>query len=223
MPTTPAVSLFKQRVFNPRGRDRFLSGLPQKACVLDVGCGNDSPRVFKATRPDLHYVGLDVGDCRQPVDPRSFADEYVIVEPQDFRDAIEDFGPRFDGIVSSHNLEHCDDPDGVVLAMAKALAPGGQLYLAFPTAASKKFPSRKGCLNFFDDPTHTRVPDYQKVCKLLSEAGLEIDFNREPYRPPLKFVLGLGLEPISALRAKVMPGTWALYGFEAVIWARRPL
>jgi len=216
------VQLAKQVIVNPRGRNRFLSQLPEQPCVLDVGCGNDSPRVFKALRPDMHYVGLDVGDCRQPVDPRSYADEYVIVDPVDFRDAIVRLGRRFDGIVSSHNLEHCDDPYGVVCAMAGALKPGGQLYLAFPCAASKGFPSRDGCLNFFDDPTHKDVPDFGKVCDLLGELGLRIDFSRERYRPPVKFALGAGIEPISALRGRVMVGTWALYGFEAVIWARLP-
>jgi SAM-dependent methyltransferase len=196
--------------------------LPDKAKVLDVGCGNDSPRSFKALRPDLHYVGLDVGDCRQPIDPRSVADEYVIVEPQDFRDAITRFGARFDAVVSAHNLEHCDDPQGVVAAMARALVPGGRLYIAFPSAASTSFPSRNGCLNFYDDPTHKMVPDFGMVCRLLEAEGLAIDYKATSYRPPVKFLLGLGTEPISALKRKVMPGTWALYGFESVIWAHKP-
>ncbi len=221
--TSPTfVQWAKQRIMNPRGRNNFLSQLPDGARVLDVGCGNDSPRAFKSLRPDLFYVGIDVGDCRQPVDPNSYADEYHVVEPGDFADAIVRQGARFDGIVSSHNLEHCDDPDAVVTAMAGALVSGGRLYLAFPAAASKTFPSRSGCLNFFDDPTHQRVPDFQRVCALLEEGGLKIEFSTERYRPPVKFATGVAVEPVSALRRKVMPGTWALYGFETVIWARRP-
>lgn len=212
----------KLALVNPRGRNRFISQLPDKACVLDVGCGHDSPRTFKSLRSDLTYVGLDVGDCRQPVDPRSVADEYVVVESHDFRDAITRFGPRFDGIVSAHNLEHCEDQSGVVKAMANALVPGGQLFVAFPAAASTKFPSRAGCLNFFDDETHSQVPDFELVCRLLKEEGLEIEYQAARYRPAIKFMLGLGVEPISALRKSVMPGTWALYGFEGIIWARKP-
>ena len=30
------------------------------------------------------------------------------------------------------------------------------------------------------------------------------------------------LEPISSARARVMHGTWDIYGFESVIWASRP-
>jgi len=223
--TNAAPSRFDQAklaIVNPRGRNRFILQLPARARVLDVRCGNDSPRSFKALRPDIHYAGLDVGDCRQQVDPRSIADEYVIVEPDDFRAAITRFGTRFDAVVSAHNLEHCDDPDGVVEAMAEVLVPGGQLYLAFPSAASKTFPARAGCLNFFDDPTHKDVPDFAKVCGLLEQHGMVIEFRTERYRPPFKFALGLGLEPVSALKRKVLPGTWALYGFEGVIWARKP-
>lgn len=212
----------KLALFNPRGRNGFLVELPRNARVLDVGCGNDSPRNFKALRPDIHYAGLDVGDCRQPIDPRSVADEYVIVEPHDFCAAIARFGTRFDAVVSAHNLEHCDDQRGVVAAMVDALVPGGRLFIAFPSAASKSFPTRAGCLNFFDDPTHNEVPDFEMVCRLLSERGMEIEYRAKRYRPPLKFALGLGLEPVSALRRKVMPGTWALYGFESIIWARKP-
>ncbi len=219
----PALQAAKLALFNPRGRNRFLAQLPRKARVLDVGCGNDSPRSFKAIRPDLYYVGLDVGDCRQPIDPRSVADEYVIVEPDDFRDAINRFGQRFDAAVSAHNLEHCDDPEGVVEAMAGALVPGGKLFFAFPSLASKTFPKRAGCLNFYDDPTHNDVPDFAAVCRQLIARGLEIEYRAERYRPPAKFALGLGVEPISALKRRVMPGTWALYGFESIIWARKPL
>jgi SAM-dependent methyltransferase len=220
--SVPAAQRAKLALFNPRGRNSFITQLPAGARVLDVGCGNDSPRSFKALRPDIYYAGLDVGDCRQPVDPRSVADEYVIVEPDDFRAAITRFGPRFDAVVSAHNLEHCDDPRGVVEAMAGALVPGGVMYLAFPCAASKTFPPRAGCLNFYDDPTHKEVPDFAMVCDLLRQLGMAITYRAERYRPSAKFLLGMGLEPLSAIRRRVMPGTWAFYGFEGIIWARKP-
>lgn len=45
-----------------RGKGGFLKTLPRGSTLLDVGCGNGSPYWFKANRPDLYYVGLDVGD-----------------------------------------------------------------------------------------------------------------------------------------------------------------
>lgn len=209
-------------ILNPRGRNSFVDLCPPRACVLDVGCGNNSPRAFKQLRPDIHYVGIDVGDCRQETDPLADADEYVIREPGDFVAGIEGLGRRFDAVVSNHNLEHCDDPEGTVRAMARALVPGGRLFMAFPSAASVSFPSRAGCLNFFDDPTHRQVPDFPRVGAVLREEGVEVVFAAARYRPAVKVVQGLLVEPVSALRKRVMGGTQALYGFESVIWARRP-
>jgi hypothetical protein len=59
------------------------------------------------------------------------------------------------------------------------------------------------------------------VLKILAESGCEVEFAKERYRPALKAAAGLILEPISAVRKKRLYGTWALYGFETVIWVRR--
>jgi SAM-dependent methyltransferase len=192
------------------------------ARVLDVGCGNDSPLAFKTIRPDLYYAGLDVGDHNHTVDAHTVADEYVIVPPAEFAAAISGFSAPFDAIVSAHNLEHCDDPDVVLRNITQALSPGGRLYLSFPSEASAKFPSRKGCLNFFDDPTHNRLPSYDRVLQSLRDQGMTIEYAARRYRPLVKFVQGLLVEPLSRAKKRVLPGTWALYGFETVIWARRP-
>jgi hypothetical protein len=57
----------------------------------------------------------------------------------------------------------------------------------------------------------------------LRAAGLEFDDMRQRYRPPLLAAIGLGLEPVSALTRRNIEGaTWALYGFESLVWARKP-
>jgi hypothetical protein len=65
-----------------KGRTTFLKSLKENASVLDVGCGNNSPIYFKSLRPDFRYIGIDVGDYNQLSDPRSIADEYLVVPPQ---------------------------------------------------------------------------------------------------------------------------------------------
>ncbi|MGY4708586.1 class I SAM-dependent methyltransferase [Mycolicibacterium sp. CBM1] len=202
-------------------RREFLLGLPEHAEIFDVGCGNDCAYITKSIRPDSRYVGLDVGDYFNDHEPTAFADEYVVVTPGAFTDAIEQRAGKFDAVISSHNLEHCYDPDGVTTAMARALRPGGQIYLAFPSAASLSLPKRGGCLNFFDDSTHVRPPDYHRVLELLREGGVQIDYAAERHRPPSRVAMGLMVEPISRRRNHVMRGTWALYGFETVIWGTK--
>ena len=199
-------------------RDVFLDELVHGADVFDIGCGNDP---FKVQRPDIRYVGLDVKDYNQRHDPTEHADEYIAVPTKEFLIAIEERPNQFDAVVSSHNLEHCENPDGVVSAMARALRPGGRIFLAFPSAASLNMPSREGTLNFWDDDTHLRPPDYRRVLSLLTDEGISIDYAAERYRPLVRFAVGLLLEPISRKRKKVVSGTWALWGFETVIWGTK--
>lgn len=206
----------------PRGKLAFLKLLPPGASVLDVGCGNNSPRDAKVLRPDLVYTGLDVGDYNQQ-DSLRYADTYILVPPAEFANAISAHEGRMDAVVSSHNLEHCDDPAAVLDAMVAALRPGGRLFLGFPCEESVRFPSRRGTLNFFDDATHKTVPAWESVMGTLGALGLTLVYARQRYRPWLLASLGLALEPLSWLLGRNMPtgSTWALYGFESIIWGRR--
>ncbi len=205
----------------PRGISAFLDTLPPGARLLDAGCGNASPRRIKTRRPDLHYIGLDVGDYNQDA-PEAYADRYIVVPPEGFAAEIEGLAGQLDGVISSHNIEHCDDPQAVLVAMCRALRPGGRLYMAFPSAASLGFPRRAGSLNFFDDSTHRTLPDYAAITATIRHEGLTLDFATPRDRPLPQALLGLLLEPLSRARGRTMPGTWQLYGFEAVIWASRP-
>lgn len=206
-----------------RGKLAFLQSLPPGARVLDVGCGNNSPRDAKILRPDLVYHGLDVGDYNQQGASIGYADSYVVVPPDQFAGALGRYEGQMDAVVSSHNLEHCLDPQAVLQAMARALRPGGRLYLAFPCEESVRFPSRRGTLNFFDDPTHRAVPSWSTVLGKLRECGLATELACQRYRPGLLFAIGLLFEPLGRLASRNVPGsaTWALYGFESIIWARR--
>ena len=172
----------------------------------------------------IHYTGLDVGDYNQRLDSIKCADEYIVTTPAEFASMIEASVGTFDAVVSSHNLEHCDEPDRVLRAMCSALKPGGCMYLSFPSEASVNFPHRrKDTLNFFDDKTHTQPPNLAKVLAVLEDNGMKTLFVRARYRPLIPRVIGLALEPISFLAQRAMPlgTTWALYGFESVVWATR--
>jgi SAM-dependent methyltransferase len=206
----------------PRGKLAFLKSLPPGASVLDVGCGNNSPRDAKIFRPDLNYTGLDIGDYNQQ-DSIRYADAYILVTPAEFAHAIAAHDGRLDAVVSSHNLEHCDDPAAVLNAMMTALRPGGRVFLAFPCEESVRFPKRLGTLNFFDDGTHKVVPRWEPVLGALRAGGASLEYACKRYRPKLLALLGLVLEPVGRLLGRNMPAgsTWALYGFESIVWARR--
>jgi len=101
--------------------------------------------------------------------------------------------------------------------------PQGRLYLAFPSEASVRFPSRRGSLRFSDDPTHRAPPPWTDVIRQLSSSGMTTDFAARRYRPWVAAGVGAVLEPVSMLSRRVMPlgSTWALWGFESVIWATK--
>lgn len=199
----------------------FLRSCPPSAKLLDVGCGNNSPRQAKASRPDLYYVGIDVGEYNQSDASRVAADQYIIVPSQEFAPRIQSMRGEFDAVISNHNLEHCDDPTACLAAMLDALKPGGRIFLAFPCEKSVAFPSRTGTLNFFDDPTHKVVPRFDKVCSVIAAHGLRLEVVRRRYRPLSRVIQGLKAELRSRREGRVLPGTWALYGFETVIWASK--
>ena len=209
-----------KQVLKPRGKNAFFSRLPENCRVLDVGCGNDSPRLFKSAVPDGHYTGIDVSDYRQtgPV----LADEYIITSPEKFSETIKNLPAQFDAVISSHNLEHCYDREATVEAMVHVLKPGGYLYLSFPSAASVNFPRRQGTLNYFEDETHIGLPpEVDKIVAALEQNGAHVVFRTERYRPFLMATVGLLHEPYSRYTSKVALGTWEYFGFEAIIWVKK--
>ncbi len=202
----------------------FLSSLPYNCRLIDVGCGNNSPQFIKLLRPDIYYVGIDVSDHNQLGNPLLFADEYILTSPDRFSEAIDQYKGQMDAVLSHHNLEHCNDQLAVLSSMTNALKPNGKLYLSFPCEESINFPHRDGCLNFFDDPTHNQVPCWSSVVHHIEMAGFKFDFTAKRYRPLGLALKGLLLEPLSFWRRQTLidGSTWALYGFESIIWAAAP-
>jgi SAM-dependent methyltransferase len=209
---------------NPCGRSAFLRQLHRAEAtprILDVGCGNDSPLIVKSELPGCNYTGLDIDDYNQS--SAHMADRYVRTSPEAFAATIRELRPKFDGVICSHNLEHCDDRTATLDAMISVLRPGAWLYLAFPCADSVSFPSRAGTLNYYDDSSHKGTPpEFDLVVSTLRRAGLRVPVAVRRNRPAIRFVRGLLQERSSRRSGKLKGDTWALYGFESIIWAQRP-
>lgn len=199
----------------------FLRSIPMSGRLMDVGCGNNSPRKIKSARPDLSYVGIDIADPAAAKTPGEMT--FILADPQNFASKIREAGDDFDAVLSSHNLEHCIDPEAVVIAMTGALKRGGRLYLSLPCEESVRFPSRQGTLNFYDDPEHRNPIPFEWLLALIRSNGMQIVSAVRRHRNPLLFFLGLICEPFSALLNRQAPfgATWALYGFESIIVAKK--
>jgi len=202
------------------GRERFLRSLPGIPRILDVGCGNNSPYYTKRLLPNCYYIGIDIQDYNL-TDP-NLADEYILTSPKEFCSKIVELKGIFDAVISSHNLEHCDDRSETLIAMAQALKSGGRLYLSFPCSESVSFPNRRGCLNYFDDQTHKyNPPDFTEVVAVLHKEDLRVLYADTRYQPPIGWIVGLRNEAASATDGEVKEGTWSLWGFETVVWAEK--
>ncbi len=220
----PSPKQFRHHVhclLHPRRKMAFIFSIPKSAKVLDVGCGNSSPVITMTARPDLRYTGLDVSDYEQEAPASDYSEEYVVVSPENFAAEIIKRPNSYDAVICCHNLEHCTEQERVLLAMLRALRENGTIFLAFPCADSLRFPSREGTLNFFDDKTHTRPPDFSIILDTLRDEGFKVTFARRRYRPWRLCMIGLLLEPISRMKKKVIKGTWSFYGFESIIWAKK--
>ncbi|MEQ1832519.1 MAG: class I SAM-dependent methyltransferase [Candidatus Eisenbacteria bacterium] len=191
--------------------------------LLDVGAGNHSASVAKLWFPNCHYAGID-RDRNYHNDEADFAamDEFFELDLTKLEfGAIPD--ASYDAILLAHVIEHLENGDDVLRALAPKLSPGGILYAEFPGPQSLHFPSKRGTLNFHDDDTHVRVFDAKEVAGILRGCGLEV--LRANTRRDLRGIL---LMPVFALRAKqrhgYVPGGvfWDLFGFADQVLARRP-
>ena len=115
-----------------KGQIGFVKSLPHDSAVLDVGCGNYSPFLFKTLRPDIYYIGLDICDYGQATNPLEYANRYIISNTNSFASEIAKLHGQVDAVVSNRNIAFCDQPDDVMDAMLNAIRPGGRIYLCFP-------------------------------------------------------------------------------------------
>lgn len=211
------------RILHPYRKNHFLFTLRNESNtkILDVGCGNNSPQKLKEILNKVYYVGLDVGDYNQSAFSKEYANEYHVVESSQFASKIEEYKDTFDAIICAHNIEHCDEPERVLKAMFIALKIGGRIYLSFPSEGSVNFPSRKGTLNFYDDLSHKKLPEWKRVNAKLQENGLIIKKGIRNYKPIILWVTGMINEEKSKKVKEVLKGTWEYWGFESIIWAEK--
>jgi SAM-dependent methyltransferase len=191
--------------------------------LLDVGCGNHSPSVTLRWLPGCRYSGLDVTpDYENDADDLRLMTRFYRVDlaTLDYR-GLPDAG--FDYIVAAHVIEHLEHGDEALRRLVPKLRPGGAIYVEFPGERSLRLPSRQGCLNFHDDPTHVRLYTHQEVAGVLRDAGLRVvrAGTRRDWR-------GIALLPLRALKSRrdlgYVAGSvfWDLLGFSDHVVAEKP-
>jgi ubiquinone/menaquinone biosynthesis C-methylase UbiE len=215
------LTLLYNKVFLPDSRISFIALLKENSKVLDIGCGSHSPQRYKAINPKIEYYGIDIHEFNLDENDYKVAKEIIFALPSDFDLAIASLGSNFDAVISSHNIEHTNNPTEVIKSMLFCLKKGGLLYMVFPSEHSVNFPSRFGTLNFYDDNTHQKLPIFDYMCKDIENNGGVVLKKIKQYKPTVPYWIGFLLEPLSRVRNKVLTGTWSYYGFESIIIAKK--
>ena len=199
----------------------FITGLKPGADILDIGCGNHSPSIYMNLNPKINYYGIDIEEYNMDEADYKAAKDIFFCGREEFAGAIKNIEISFDAVISAHNLEHTDHPFDVIEAMMASLKKGGRLYLSFPTEKSARFPKRKGTLNFYDDPTHNYLPEFDKTCAAIVQHSGKIVYAKRRYRAAFGFIKGAMQEPVSWITKKNYSNTWNFWGFETVIIAEK--
>ena len=209
-------------LLRPLGKTSFLTKLKKDAKILDVGCGNDSPLIIKKILPNCKYTGLDIVNYNQSKESIKMADNYILTTSENFGKSISEISELFDAVISSHNIEHCEERELVLNNICDRVILGGLIYLTFPSEDTINFPSRNGTLNYFDDKTHLyNPPNYKKILEILKKKNIIPIKKSDKYQPLLMRIYGNLIEPFSSIRNKVYPGTWEKWGFETIIIGKK--
>lgn len=209
---------------------RFLRGrLPRGARILDVGCGNGSPTLTKRWFPGCHYAGADIQRYNLSDADLAALDEFFPLGAQGSGyDSIP--ASSYDFVILNHVIEHMHDPAPIVATLCAKLAPGGYVWIAFPSQRSLKLPhSVDETLNFYDDPTHVTLPDRRQIADILRANGVEVlhaGRSREGVFTTLADIFRLARRVLKKLVTGKFSGRgmWYILGFEDHVFGqRRPI
>lgn len=203
------------RLFYKKFRSRSFN-------LLDIGAGSHSASLAKQWFPLSSYYGVD-RTREYDNDENDFNAMTKFYEMDLTRLKFDDIPDNyFDVLMMAHVIEHLTNGDEVIERLLSKLNTGGVIYIEFPAARSTKFPSKKGTLNFYDDPTHCRIYSMTEVAGILATNGLKIlksGVRRDWIR--------VFLMPALMLNSKISLGYvaggvfWDLLGFAEFVYAEK--
>jgi ubiquinone/menaquinone biosynthesis C-methylase UbiE len=202
---------------------RFVNSLKkEKLLVLEVGIGNDAPLIFKRYYPQAVYDGLDI-DLNYNLSKESinFLNKFyqIDLEKTDLNEIEDNY---YDYIICAHVIEHLCNGEEIVDKLSRKIKKDGLIYFEYPSEKSKKLPSKRGSLNFYDDKTHKNTYDINRLRKILIANNFKI-IRSGNKRDLIRIVLF----PYIALKTLYKNGYiggfayWDMLGFADYILAKR--
>lgn len=191
------------------------------AVLLDVGCGFDSVQKLKQHAPRATFDGADISEYYMTVAGKRAMRNYWIFPASTFLEKLAKCGETYDGIIVSHVIEHVEKPVEFLNAIMGLLKEGGKLYVATPSIKSTTFPSvKKGCLNFYDDPTHTQPFPMEEWVRSTQQFG-RVDWIPQHRGMILLRLVSWCTWPYTVFTGRITPLTWYIFGFETIAIVHR--
>lgn len=210
--TAPARYLLNERGI---GTHQVIAGwVRQRSRVLDVGCADGYLMQLLRDTRGASCVGVEAASAPAATAALRGFDVVEGFAPAAFAQARR-HGP-FDHVVFADVLEHTVEPEEVLHAAARLLAPGGTVVVSVPNVAYVRARLRllRGRWTYEDsgifDRTHVRFFTCSTASELLQQAGLAVE--RTAFVGPLTYRLGLPGASLTAVRPQLLANQVVLEG-----------
>lgn len=153
----------RERLILREIRDALAPGV----ALLDVGCGDGHLLSLVRDRfPQVRLRGVDFAEGALADTPASLRERIVVGDITNLAACLP--GERFEVVVCSEVLEHVDDPQAVLRAIASVLAPRGLVVVTVP-----------GGMRYWSDldvaAGHCRRFEHDELGAQLAAAGLDVE------------------------------------------------
>lgn len=168
-----AEDYYKERSVFENGPEieRFISGLPEEAVILDVGCGGGIPVLRLLADRGFIVKGIDFSKTMLDMARRNVPEAELILGDVTKRD----FDPEsLDGIISTYAIIHIHRSHHALLyrRMFKWLRPGGVMLV------STGKDDWSDIDEYFGVPMVWNHPGPKESLQLVKKAGFEVIFER---------------------------------------------
>jgi len=147
------------------------SVLSKRASVIDIGCGSGL-LVDRLARMGYQAVGLDWSVSAIEYANKHYQGRYMLANVEQGLDV----GMKFDCVVTSHILEHLENPYEFLQSVNDLLEPDGYLVIAVPNLDWYNPKSIYRSVSTIFDPEHVVGYSPKGVGKLLEANGYRVEF-----------------------------------------------
>ena len=143
--------------------------------VVDVGCGPGGASLFCAQR-GAHLVCCDID--KNNID--NLSSKMKESRAASFRGLVTDCTPLplpdnfATRIISMEMLEHVDDPEKLLLELARIGKPGALYLISVPDATSEKMQKLFAPAEYWEKPNHIHIFETHQLENLVNQSGLRI-------------------------------------------------